>query len=75
MVTIQFLGPLKTNDMQANIRNFEELKQFINTIEGLDKQILNSSAIALNDELISDPTKITLKDGDKICILPPVCGG
>ena len=35
---------------------------------------LENSAIAVNDILVGDKT-YKLKDGDKVSLLPPVCGG
>jgi molybdopterin synthase sulfur carrier subunit len=35
---------------------------------------LENSAVAVNDMLVSS-RDIELKDGDRVAILPPVCGG
>ncbi|ELW4939927.1 MoaD/ThiS family protein, partial [Campylobacter coli] len=35
---------------------------------------LELCAISLNDEIVFDENT-SLKDGDKIALLPPVCGG
>jgi len=37
-------------------------------------QWLDKCAVALNDTMVNDLNTV-LKDGDKISILPPVCGG
>jgi len=37
-------------------------------------QWLSSSAVAVNDRLVKD-LDIVLNDGDRVSILPPVCGG
>jgi molybdopterin synthase sulfur carrier subunit len=41
--------------------------------EGLEKWLENS-AVAINDVLVKDKT-VALNDGDKVSLLPPVCGG
>jgi len=46
-----------------------QLKEDANLIQWLDK-----CAVALNDTMVNDLTT-ELKDGDRISILPPVCGG
>jgi len=38
------------------------------------KKWLNICAVAVNDEIVND-INFALKEGDKISILPPVCGG
>jgi molybdopterin synthase sulfur carrier subunit len=35
---------------------------------------LKNSAVAVNDTLVSS-LDVKLKDGDKVSLLPPVCGG
>ncbi len=75
MIKICFLGPLARDEIQADIKNFDELKSFLNNIEDIDKQILHSSAIALNNKLIDSPASLEFKQDDVVFILPPVCGG
>ncbi|HHE07470.1 MAG TPA: MoaD/ThiS family protein, partial [Chlorobaculum parvum] len=38
------------------------------------KPWLDNSAVAVNDTLVSG-LETPLKDGDKVSLLPPVCGG
>jgi len=38
------------------------------------KEWLECSAVAINDKLVQTKD-VVLKDGDKISLLPPVCGG
>ena len=47
--------------------------QILNQDEEL-KEWIATSAVAINDTLVSS-LDIVLKDGDKISLLPPVCGG
>jgi len=73
MVKIEFLGPIKKEPITIDIKNLNELSIILQQDEEL-KQWLDNSAVAINDMLISDKNHV-LKDGDKISLLPPVCGG
>jgi molybdopterin converting factor small subunit len=70
-VTIKFLGPLSKEDKILEIKNGDELKKILQ--KEIDKEWLDSVAIAVNDKLVSNLENI--KNGDVISILPPVCGG
>lgn len=73
MIRVEFLGPIKKDDLEIKASNLAELKEILNKDEGL-KKWLEISAVAINDEIISNLDK-ELKNGDKVSILPPVCGG
>ena len=73
MVTIEFLGPVKKESISLNVKNLKELKETLQKDEEL-KEWLKVCAIAINDKIVTS-LDTTLKDGDKISILPPVCGG
>jgi len=73
MVTIEFLGPINKQPIQVEIENLNQLSELLKQDESL-KKWLNNSAIAINDTLVKDKN-IALNDGDKISLLPPVCGG
>ncbi len=73
MVTIEFLGPIGIAPMSLEISSLEQLSDILKEDERL-KNWLENSAVAINDVLIKDKN-ITLKDGDKVSLLPPVCGG
>lgn len=73
MVKVEFLGPIKKDILEVDASNLNELKEILNKDESL-KEWLEISAVAINDEIISDLNH-DLKDGDKVSILPPVCGG
>jgi len=47
----------------------EKLKE-----DGTVKEWLPKCAVALNDTMVSD-LSTPLKEGDRVSILPPVCGG
>jgi sulfur-carrier protein len=73
MVKIEFLGPINKEDMNLNVKNLLELGEILKN----DKDVstwLETCAVAVNDTLVSSKD-IELKDGDKVSLLPPVCGG
>ncbi|MEN8727136.1 MAG: MoaD/ThiS family protein [Sulfurovum sp.] len=73
MVKVEFLGPIGKASMEMEASTLADvsaqLKEDASLIKWLDK-----CAVALNDTMVNDLTTI-LKDGDRISILPPVCGG
>lgn len=74
MISVEFLGPLSNfGIMQCEAKNFGELKELLAQKKELIKW-LQICAVAVNDEIISD-NNFALKNGDKVVILPPVCGG
>ncbi|ENT9650664.1 MoaD/ThiS family protein [Campylobacter coli] len=73
MVKVEFLGPINKPKLELNIKNLKELKAILQEDESL-KEWLELCAISLNDEIVFDENT-KLKDGDKIALLPPVCGG
>lgn len=73
MIRVEFLGPIKKGDLEIKASNLAELKEILNKDESL-KEWLEISAVAINDEIINTLNK-ELKNGDKVSILPPVCGG
>ncbi|MDD2699559.1 MAG: MoaD/ThiS family protein [Arcobacteraceae bacterium] len=73
MITIEFLGPIGIVPMRLDITNLAQLADILKEDERL-KDWLENSAVALNDVLVKDKN-ISLKDGDKVSLLPPVCGG
>ncbi|MBM0637426.1 MoaD/ThiS family protein [Campylobacter sp. VicNov18] len=73
MVKVEFLGPINKDNLELDINNLKELKEILSKDPSL-KEWLELCAVALNDEIIFDENTL-LKDGDKIALLPPVCGG
>jgi molybdopterin synthase sulfur carrier subunit len=73
MVIIEFLGPIGKNSVKLDINSVEELSKFMANDKDLRGWVENS-AIAVNDEIITDKN-YKFKDGDRVSILPPVCGG
>ena len=73
MVKVEFLGPINKNAMEVEIKNLNELSDILKD----DTQVctwLKTCAVAINDTLISSKD-VELNDGDKVSLLPPVCGG
>lgn len=73
MVKVEFLGPINKPKLELNIKNLKELKAILQEDESL-KEWLELCAVSLNDEIVFNENT-SLKDGDKIALLPPVCGG
>ena len=73
MVNVEFLGPIKKEPLQLEINNLNELSYVLKNDETLITW-LESCAVAVNDILVSSKD-VSLKDGDKVSLLPPVCGG
>jgi molybdopterin synthase sulfur carrier subunit len=73
MVTVEFLGPISKDPLKVDMKNLNELKEILKDDDSL-KEWLDSLAVAVNDEIV-DSLDRELKEGDKISLLPPVCGG
>lgn len=73
MVEVEFLGPIKQEKIFLDISSLKELKEVLLKEKSL-KEWLEISSVAVNDKMVTS-LDIELKDGDKISILPPVCGG
>ncbi len=73
MVTVEFLGPINKEPMKVEIKNLVELSEILKS----DSEVstwLETCAVAVNDTMVSSKD-ISLNDGDKVSLLPPVCGG
>ncbi len=73
MVRVEFLGPIQKAPLELDIDNLNQLRAILQKDEEL-KEWLENSAVAVNDTLVSS-LDVALKDGDKVSLLPPVCGG
>ena len=73
MVTVEFLGPIGQKPLSMEASTLADVATELQKDEAL-KVWLESAAVAVNDVLTSD-LSFALKDGDKISLLPPVCGG
>ena len=73
MVKIEFLGPINKDSMDLDISNLKELSEILKN-DMIVSSLLETCAVDINDTLICSKD-IVLKDGDKVSLLPPVCGG
>ncbi len=73
MITVEFLGPISKSPLQLDISNLNQLSQILKKDDSLSTWLENS-AVAINDILVQDKNS-ELKSGDKVSLLPPVCGG
>ena len=73
MIKVEFLGPIGKAPIEMDAATLADvaaqLKQESELSTWLDK-----CAVALNDTMVNDLATV-LKDGDRVSILPPVCGG
>jgi molybdopterin synthase sulfur carrier subunit len=73
MVKVEFLGPIGRAPMEIEAATLKEVADILKTDDAL-LGWLPKCAVALNDTMVND-LQTALKEGDKISILPPVCGG
>jgi molybdopterin synthase sulfur carrier subunit len=73
MVKVEFLGPIGKAPMEIEAATLADVSAKLKEDESLIAW-LDKCAVALNDTMVDD-LKTVLKEGDKISILPPVCGG
>ena len=73
MVRVEFLGPIGKAPIEIEARTLVEVSNHLKADASLN-QWLEKSAVAVNDVMVSD-LNLVLNEGDKISILPPVCGG
>jgi molybdopterin synthase sulfur carrier subunit len=73
MVRVEFLGPIEKEPIEVDVKSLKELREILNKDSSL-KEWLENSAVAVNDKIVSS-VDVELKDGDKVVLLPPVCGG
>jgi sulfur-carrier protein len=73
MVRIEFLGPIQKPAIEMEAASLADVAEALRK----DAQLapwLENSAVAVNDTLVSG-LQTPLKDGDRVSLLPPVCGG
>ena len=73
MVKVEFLGPINKESIDLDIKNLSELSNILKNDEKISSW-LETCAVAVNDTLVFS-INFELKSGDKISLLPPVCGG
>jgi len=73
LVRIEFLGPIAKASIEIEAGSLKDVALYLQQDSQLSAW-LEKLAIAVNDTMVCDLGHI-LKDGDKISLLPPVCGG
>lgn len=73
MVRIEFLGPIQKSAIEMEAETLADVAAALQKDAELAPWLQNS-AVAVNDTLVSG-LDTPLKPGDKITLLPPVCGG
>jgi len=73
MIKVEFLGPIGKAPVEIEAVTLADVAAILKEDSTLS-QWLDKCAVALNDTMVND-LNTTLKDGDRVSILPPVCGG
>ena len=73
MIKVEFLGPIAKEAVHMEAATLADVSMKLKEDSTLT-QWLDKCAVALNDTMVNDLTTV-LKDGDRVSILPPVCGG
>ena len=73
MIKVEFLGPIGKASMEIEAATLADVANRLKEESELSTW-LDKCAVALNDTMVNDLTT-ALKDGDRVSILPPVCGG
>lgn len=73
MVTIEFLGPIQKDKISLEAATLNDVAQYLSQDSEL-KTWIETCAVAVNDVMVMD-LNTKLISGDKVSLLPPVCGG
>jgi len=73
MIKVEFLGPIGKASIEMEAATLAEVAEKLKE-DATVKEWLPKCAVALNDTMVSDLSTV-LKEGDRVSILPPVCGG
>ena len=73
MVRVEFLGPIQRETIELDIANLNELATILKDDQEM-QEWLENSAVAVNDTLVNN-RDFALTSGDRVSLLPPVCGG
>ena len=73
MIKVEFLGPIGKAPIEIEADTLADVSAKLKEDSTL-AQWLDKCAVALNDNMVND-LNIVLKEGDRVSILPPVCGG
>ena len=73
MIKVEFLGPIAKAPIEMEASTLADVSNRLKADSELSDW-LDKCAVALNDTMVNDLNTV-LKDGDRVSILPPVCGG
>lgn len=73
MIKVEFLGPMVQEVIELEAQTLAEVASQLQNMESVAPW-LEKCAVAVNDEMTAN-LAMQLKDGDRVSILPPVCGG
>lgn len=73
MVKVEFLGPIGKAPIEMEAKSLADVSLALKKDSTLAAW-LHKCAVAVNDMMVND-LETPLKEGDKVSILPPVCGG
>ena len=73
MVKVEFLGPIGKAPVEIDARTLADVAKVLKKDPEIAKW-LEQSAVAVNDTMVNS-LNFPLKDGDRVSLLPPVCGG
>lgn len=73
MIKVEFLGPIAKAPLEMEAETLADVSAKLKE-DAVLATWLGKCAVAVNDTMVSDLT-LALKDGDRVSILPPVCGG
>jgi molybdopterin synthase sulfur carrier subunit len=73
MIKVEFLGPIQKAPIEVEAKSLEALSLILKA-EPTMSEWLDTCAVAVNDTMVND-LSMKLEDGDRVSILPPVCGG
>lgn len=73
MVKVEFLGPIGKADMELEVSSLKELKEVLKKDQEISSW-LEDCAVAVNDTIVNS-LEVALRSGDRVSLLPPVCGG
>ena len=73
MIKVEFLGPIGKAPIEIEADTLADVSVKLKEDETIAPW-LSKCAVAVNDTMVND-RNFELKDGDRVSILPPVCGG
>lgn len=73
MIKVEFLGPIGIAPMDIEALSLADVSKQLKEYESI-REWLDKCAVAVNDNMVNDLNTV-LKDGDRVSLLPPVCGG